>query len=81
MIQINNLQDFFKYVKKESFMVDGSGINPKAGFNHRYTGKDTNGNDAGLTAEDERAIDTAMDGFIVQVLKFRDKREAARGIL
>lgn len=73
MAKFDSVHGLFKYVKKESFMLDYGGINPKGGFNHRFCGTDTNGvHVKELTENDKRVIADGLDGFIVDCLVVRD---------
>jgi hypothetical protein len=65
-----------RFIKRANFLEDYTQIDEKAqrgGFNHRYTGKDTNGNESDLNVEDKIQIHDGLGGFIIDAIAVRQK--------
>ena len=65
-----------RFIKRANFLEDYTQIDEKAqrgGFNHRYTGKDTNGNESDLNVEDKIQIHDGLGAFVIDAIGVRQK--------
>jgi hypothetical protein len=62
-----------RYIKRNNFLEDFTKIDQRGGFNHRYSGKDTNGNVSDLLLDEKIEICDGMDFLIEKAIKVRDE--------
>jgi hypothetical protein len=62
-----------RYIKRKNFLEDFTTIQQRGGFNHRYSGKDTNGNESDLSLYEKSEICDGMGELIIKATEVREE--------